>query len=106
MPNPNYGRSLPPRRSALGYALEGNRGTDTRRLLIQSTRGEGCPPLFFVDGVFLGDGVVVDIDQRLEVAGIEAVEFYAGTARIPSQYNLPGARCGVFLFWTRTGSER
>jgi hypothetical protein len=108
-PNPNYGRSLQPRRSALGYAVAPGQGRDLRRLLIFSPRapgGQQCPPLFYVDGVFLGDGIAVDIDQQLDVAAVEAVEFYAGTARIPPRYNRPGAVCGVFLFWTRVGGDQ
>ncbi len=105
-PNPNYGRALQPRRSAFGYAVEPSHGRDTRRVLIYSPRAPNaadCPPLYFVDGVFLGDALTADIDAVYDPTAAEAIEFYAGPGRLPSEFNRPGAQCGVFVFWSRVG---
>jgi hypothetical protein len=38
---------------------------------------------------------------RLTARDYAAVEFYAGGATIPAQYNATGSDCGVLLLWTR-----
>jgi len=38
---------------------------------------------------------------RLTARDYAAVEFYAGGATIPAQYNMTGSDCGVLLLWTR-----
>jgi hypothetical protein len=104
--NPNYGGKRAVRRSALGYALEDQDGRDLRRTLVYTPRApnaEQCPPLYFIDGTFAGNAADADIDARLSAASLDAVEFYAGTASVPSQFNRTGAACGVFAFWTRSG---
>jgi hypothetical protein len=41
------------------------------------------------------------IDQMVPVEWIEAIEAYPTTSRLPQQYNVVGANCGVVLVWTR-----
>ncbi len=105
-PNPNYGLALQPRRSAFGYAVGQSPGRDTRRVLVYSPRApnaQDCPPLYFIDGAFLGDALTVDIDAVYDPTAAEAIEFYAGPGRLPAEFNRPGAQCGVFVFWSRVG---
>lgn len=85
------------------------RSGDTRTHVVEArrappgiTRGS-CPSLFYVDGVFLGDALVVDVNQLVPVGHLAAVEAYDGT-EVPSQYSRTGAACGVILFWTQRGN--
>ena len=65
----------------------------TRRALL----GGLCEIDIYIDGI-----VVTDNDlQKLNVNEFAAVEYYAGGATIPVQYNRTGSSCGVMLFWTR-----
>ncbi|GIW50959.1 MAG: hypothetical protein KatS3mg081_0314 [Gemmatimonadales bacterium] len=86
-PNPNY---LRPWRGGQ---------TDPRRWIVG--HGDSCPALFFLNGVFIGDGSRVDLESLLDVNQIEAIEVYTGTAQIPVIFNRTGSRCGVVAFWTR-----
>lgn len=106
LPNPNYGRDLPPPRSAMGFVLGPSPGRDLRRFLIYSTRApsaEQCPPLYFVDGVYVGDGLTVDLDSHVSAAQLDAVEYYSGSGRVPARFNRPGSACGVLVLWRRVG---
>ena len=49
------------------------------------------------------DGVQVDENnlEKFRVNEYAGVEFYAGGASLPPQYNKTGASCGVLLFWSR-----
>ncbi len=105
-PNPNYGGKRQPQRSVLGYAVEDTHGRDLRRTIVYTPRApnaQQCPPLYFIDGVFAGNAMDADIDARLTAPSLDAVEFYAGAASLPPQFNRTGAACGVFVFWTRSG---
>ena len=69
---------------------------------ISGRNGDGqCFPLYFLDGHYWGDAGMIDIDDVLPVAEIEAVEAYTSVAGLPPEYNRPGAACGVIAFWTR-----
>ena len=61
----------------------------------------GCPPLFFLDGRYMGTVDETDIDQVLSVSVIEAVEAYGSAATMPVEYNRTGSACGVIVVWTR-----
>ena len=66
--------------------------------------GQGCFPLVFLDGAFLGttspvDGI--DVDESIPLNQIEAVEVYSGAASMPLRFNRPGSTCGAIAFWTR-----
>ena len=56
-----------------------------------------CPVDVYVDGVVYTDNDL----QKLRVDQFAAVEFYAGPAQTPVQYNKTGSNCGVMLLWTR-----
>ncbi len=99
-PNPNYMK---------GQGFQ----QDTRRWIIMAARqlggprtfggakGRGeCPPLFFLDGQYIGDAKQ-DIDAFLSLEVIEAVEAYGSAATMPLEFNRPGSTCGVIAFWTR-----
>jgi outer membrane receptor for ferrienterochelin and colicin len=67
--------------------------------------GMQCLPPVFVDGILVSHG-----NQRPEERfdlntllpqDIEAVEIYAGPARVPPQFGGANAACGVILVWTR-----
>jgi CarboxypepD_reg-like domain/Carboxypeptidase regulatory-like domain/TonB-dependent Receptor Plug Domain len=60
-----------------------------------SGTGEGCAPLFYVDGHRMSGGL-----DSLEPNTVEAMEVYAG-ALAPAGY---GNSCGAILIWTRRGS--
>ncbi len=98
--NANYGR-----RSCRGCAV------DRRRVVVRMTRTtmrlsgvRECPPVFFLDGMLIGnggdgpDGVV--LDGAVNVDQIEAIEAFS-TAQLPARFNVAGASCGVIVFWTR-----
>jgi hypothetical protein len=89
VPNPHYG------------------SRDSRRFIVESSRtaeriwGGACPPLYFLDGVLIGDAGDNDIDVVLSTNNIEAIEAYSGPSQMPAAFNMPGSRCGVIAFWTR-----
>jgi hypothetical protein len=59
--------------------------------------GGQCQMDVYVDGI-------VSSDKNLELLRVDqfaAVEYYAGAATIPMQYNKTGSACGVLLFWSR-----
>jgi hypothetical protein len=59
--------------------------------------GGGCPVDVYIDGIVSTENNL----ERLRVDQFAAVEFYAGGARTPVQYNKTGSSCGVLLLWTR-----
>ena len=59
--------------------------------------GGVCPADVYVDGVAVTDNNL----ERMRVDQFAAVEYYAGGARTPVEYNKTGSSCGVLLLWTR-----
>jgi hypothetical protein len=108
-----------------GIALRGTPATDTQDFALIGRRGfsgfdrpvEGCRMQLFIDGMLHRlDGaesynydtreseirvVGATLDQLVPVESIEAIEAYPTTSRLPQQFNVPGAQCGVVLVWTR-----
>ena len=39
--------------------------------------------------------------EKLRVEEFAGIEFYAGGASVPVQYNKTGSSCGVLLLWSR-----
>lgn len=39
--------------------------------------------------------------ERLNINQLGGIEYYAGAASVPPQYNRTGSTCGVIIFWTR-----
>jgi hypothetical protein len=95
-----------------GVRVEPNRnyhGQGGPRWLIRTSRGEArtgfgtpgvCPPIYFLDGMYLGNADASDIDIALPFGDLVAVEAYTSIASLPQQFNRPGSACGVILFWT------
>jgi hypothetical protein len=59
-----------------------------------------CYPHVYVDGVDISKTEVPNIN-RFVSDDLEGVEYYAGGARLPSEYNVLNARCGVLVLHTR-----
>ena len=57
----------------------------------------GCAPDLYIDGVRVTDNDL----EKLPVNQFAGVEYYAGGATIPPQYNRTGSCSAVLLFWTR-----
>lgn len=84
------------------YGFRGN----TQRYLVENRRVatlNQCPMLIFLNGVKIGSSSEVDVDFLVAPEHVEAVEVYATVAGLPMQFNVPGAGCGVIVFWTRVG---
>ena len=78
-----------------------NRGAcfavSTRQQSRHALSGGNCP----LD-IYLNGAPSVDTDlEKLRVDEFAGVEYYAGGAAIPTQYNRTGSSCGVILLWTR-----
>jgi hypothetical protein len=85
------------------WVITTRRGQSRGRVFI-TRPGQGCYPLVFLDGAFLGttspiDGI--DVDESIPLNQVEAVEVYAGAAGMPLRFNRPGSTCGAIAFWTR-----
>jgi len=103
-------------------------GGDTRRYIIASSRDPGprvtqlirtdierqpgaasaspglvqvaeCPVLLFIDGVYIGDSRMTDIDNIMSATNLAAVEVYS-SSQVPARFSLPGATCGAVVMWT------
>jgi hypothetical protein len=59
--------------------------------------GGDCPVDIYLNGIIVNDNDL----EKFSVAEFAGIEYYAGGASIPIQYNRTGANCGVMLFWTR-----
>jgi hypothetical protein len=59
--------------------------------------GGECAVDLYMDGVPYSDNDL----NKLKVEEFAGVEYYAGGASIPIQYNKTGSSCGVLLLWTR-----
>jgi hypothetical protein len=59
--------------------------------------GGDCPVDVYLNGIVYTDNDL----QKLAVDQFAGIEFYAGGASIPIQYNKTGSSCGVLLLWTR-----
>jgi carboxypeptidase-like protein/TonB-dependent receptor-like protein len=83
--------------------LPGVRMTNNGDSLV--VRGRKCWPMVFIDGRLYK----LDPDQGLNDVStfdLEAVEFYKGTASIPSEFNFSNNEsvgCGAIVVWTRRG---
>jgi hypothetical protein len=78
--------------SARGYLIVG-RGQRTGR--------RSCSPDLWLDGGYLGNADEVDLDTRVGVGSIEAIEMYASTEPLPDEFKFPRRGCGAIVLWTR-----
>jgi hypothetical protein len=60
-------------------------------------QGASCPVAISLDGVHLADFQIND----LESGAIAAIEWYAGAAQTPPQFNWARNTCGVLMIWTK-----
>ncbi len=73
-----------------------------------------CSPDVYLDGVAVYSsgsernhppgtpiGVVLFDVNSIDPAHVSAIEFYAGAAQMPAQYNRTGSACGALLIWTK-----
>jgi hypothetical protein len=63
-----------------------------------------CPVTLYVNGVlYYAASMGTDVPDmaRFPTNEIEAVEFYAGGAQVPQQYNATASACGVLVLWMR-----
>lgn len=82
-----------------------------------STRGPrvtACFPDVYLDGAVVyssgsedmlppgmsADAVLFDVNS-VNPTHVAAIEFYAGAAQMPAQYNRTGSACGALLIWTK-----
>jgi hypothetical protein len=96
--------------SSRGVKSISNRGGGCTPMKQDDPRGGGtycpeyCYPRVFVDGVDISKTEVPNINRYVsdELAGLE---YYAGGARLPSEYAVLNARCGVLVIHTRRGGK-
>jgi hypothetical protein len=80
--------------------------------LLTCGSGFTCWVTVYLDGVRIYDATMETYGRgagasirpdfgRMTARDYAAVEFYAGGATIPAQYNATGSDCGVLLLWTR-----
>lgn len=65
----------------------------------------GCPARTFIDGMRVQQGDGASIDDLLTPDRIAGVEVYPRATGAPVQYQDPGQRCGVVLFWTKPAEQ-
>lgn len=83
-------------------------GVVTRRdrigseVVVSGRRSTSCPARVFLDGIEVsqGAGILIDINSYI-VETLAGVEWYAGPAETPPEFNVIGANCGVLVLWTR-----
>lgn len=66
------------------------------------TRGGGCTPAIFIDGVHMNRQGEAIVDDYVHPSSIEGIEIYRGVAGAPVQYQ-DRRGCGSILIWTRQG---
>jgi hypothetical protein len=98
-------RLVPWVRSGTGFV-------ESRRWMVMMQRGGArsfgtpsesnpCPPLFLLDGHYLGNDNTISIDLIMPLVNVDAIEAYGPAASLPPEFNRSGSECGVILFWTR-----
>ena len=65
----------------------------------------GCPARTFIDGMRVQQGAGASIDDLITPDRIAGVEVYPRATGAPLQYQDPGQRCGVVLFWTKPAEQ-
>jgi hypothetical protein len=69
------------------------------RMTLRFSRRADCPPAYFVDGQYLINYNIDDMNPR----NVEGVELYAGFAGLPQEFakQMGVQACGVVVIWTR-----
>lgn len=92
------------------------RGTTSLNLIrapdhVSASKGAlpGCYSDVYLDGNLIyggyGESPLVDLNTFRPDA-LEAIEYFAGPAQIPPEYNKTGSACGVILLWSRRPHPR
>jgi hypothetical protein len=78
---------------------------NTRQRSAYAVLGGPCHPDIYLDGVLAADGSDPTPESHsidvFQVNNLGGVEFYAGGASVPSQFNRTASTCGVLLLWSR-----
>ncbi len=71
----------------------------TGRVTLRFSRRPDCPPVYFLDGLYMANFNIDDVPAR----DVEGVELYAGLAGLPPEFmKQTGVQaCGVVVIWTR-----
>lgn len=77
-------------------------GARSNEVLI--TRGGGCTPAVYIDGVHMNREGQALVDDYVHPSSIEGIEIYRGVAGAPVQYQ-DRRGCGSILIWTRQGER-
>jgi hypothetical protein len=101
---PGASMVFPPNSFAV-YLVSGR--APSNRVLIEPAASKSCFPDVYLDGVSLAPATAtatssptVDLTRFL-TPEIGAVEFYAGGASLPIQFNHTSSGCGALLLWSR-----
>lgn len=95
---------------ALAGAPSAGQSAPTGGAFSRASRVTTCYPDVYLDGVVVYSSAMEmeqDVgDVRFDVnsidpAQVSAIEFYAGAAQMPAQYNRTGSACGALLIWTK-----
>jgi hypothetical protein len=95
-----------------GASIESIPGSFGNRQAIQMGRttgvsgGRRCEAIYIVNGQYFPISTDVGINGFVRADEIEGMEVYSGSSRIPPQFNVNNARCGVIVIWTRNGPSR
>jgi hypothetical protein len=66
-----------------------------------------CTPLIFIDGLPFEQRGPDEVDDRLDPASLEGIEFYPGVTGLPMEFaSAQSNGCGVLAFWTRDPGGR
>lgn len=88
-----------------GYSV----GGDFRRNVVINNRigmylGSSCPPLVYIDGMYMGSSAQFDL-EFVDVNAVEGVEIYNSIASLPLEFSRQGSDCGVISIWTRVSTD-
>jgi carboxypeptidase family protein len=88
--------------SEMVHTVPGTQLTPTNimgRMTLRFARRSDCPPAYFVDGQYLINYNIDDMNPR----NVEGVELYAGFAGLPQEFakQMGVQACGVVVIWTR-----
>ena len=87
-------------RTVPGLTLQYSGTSPDQLLRMRDAAGEGCRPMVYVDGVWLRDATVNEIDTAVQPKDIKALEVYPETG-LPAQFRQPLEGCGAIVIWTR-----
>jgi hypothetical protein len=92
-------------RRAPGVFLRNVGGGFGENITAMSSRTKPCPMAYIVNGSPMMLPNESTVDDYIVAHEVIAVEVYAGSSQIPTQFNSSAgnARCGVIVVWTKNG---